>query len=168
MLCQHQVLHRLGMHMDLGLEELALGWVTHPLIHTYCWSKNRDFPGKQLSLCGEFSQELPHGSVLSSPQEKERCQSLRQARKCCSSEPPGALAENAGAIWVGLVLFKLGHTCSRNSQRTPHAPGSCGISALHSFLLLRMSQFDLGRRFWEVQGSVWHSKCCTAPCAFHW
>lgn len=70
--CLHQVLHRLGIHTDLGLEELALGWVTHSLIHTYCWFKNRAFPGKQLSLCGEFFQELTNGSVLSNPQEKER------------------------------------------------------------------------------------------------
>lgn len=53
--------------MDLGLEELGLGCGPH----SYCWSKNRAFPGKQLPLCGEFFQELTRGSVLSNPQENE-------------------------------------------------------------------------------------------------
>lgn len=82
-----------------------------------------------------------------------------------SSEPPGALTEKVVAVWVGLVLSMFGHTCSRNSHRTPCATGFCGISALNSFLLLRMSQFNPGRRFWGVQGSL----CVTAslaPCAF--
>lgn len=67
MFCLHQVLHRRGIRMDLGLEELGLGCGPH----SYCWSKNRAFPGKQLPLCGEFFQELTRGSVLSNPQENE-------------------------------------------------------------------------------------------------
>lgn len=56
---------------DLGLEELGLGWVPHSLTHTYCSSENRAFPGKQLSLCGEFCRSSHTEMCSASPGEGE-------------------------------------------------------------------------------------------------
>lgn len=64
--CPLQVLHRLGIHLDLGLEELGLGWAIHSLYTPTAALKIGLFQENSCPCVGRFSRSS-HMEVCSEP-----------------------------------------------------------------------------------------------------